>query len=163
VYPLPMTSTPPHMTMTDRLALWTATLGPVGRFPAAPGTAGSAVAALAAPWLFLPLGPAGRLLVLCVVFVIGALAASRAERLLGRKDPGPVVIDEVLGQWIALWPLSTADPWAMLLAFALFRILDMTKPPPIRQSERWLPGGYGIMLDDALAGAAAALVLWVAW
>jgi len=158
-----MTSTIPPMSISDRLALWTATLGPVGRFPVTPGTAGSAVAALAAPWVFLPLGPTGRLLVLALVFILGALAASRAEILLGRKDPGPVVIDEVLGQWMALLPLSAADPWAMLAAFVLFRILDMTKPPPIRQSERWLPGGYGVMIDDALAGAAAALVLWAIW
>ncbi|NDY57482.1 phosphatidylglycerophosphatase A [Desulfovibrio sulfodismutans] len=151
------------MSVSDRLALWTATLGPVGRFPVVPGTAGSAVAALAAPWVFLPLGPAGRLLVLALVFVLGAMAASRAETLLGRKDPGPVVIDEVLGQWMALLPLSAAEPWAILLAFVLFRILDMTKPPPIRQSERWLPGGYGVMIDDALAGAASALVLWAIW
>jgi phosphatidylglycerophosphatase A len=151
------------MSISDRLALWTATLGPVGSFPVAPGTAGSAVAALAAPWVFLPLGPAGRLLVLALVFVLGAMAASRAEILLGRKDPGPVVIDEVLGQWMALMPLSTAEPWAMLAAFVLFRILDMTKPPPIRQSERWLPGGYGVMIDDALAGTASALVLWAIW
>ncbi|WP_442877378.1 phosphatidylglycerophosphatase A family protein [Desulfolutivibrio sp.] len=158
-----MSSTTPPLTASDRLALWTATLGPVGRFPVTPGTAGSAVAVLAAPWVFLPLGPTGRLLVLALVFVLGALAASRAEILLGRKDPGPVVIDEVLGQWMALLPLSAAEPWAMLLAFVLFRVLDMTKPPPIRQSEHWLPGGYGVMLDDALAGAAAALVLWAIW
>ena len=151
----------PIPTLSDRLALWTATLGPVGRFPLTPGTAGSAVAALAAPYLFLPLGPAGRVLALALVFAAGALAAGRAERLLGRKDPGPVVIDEVLGQWLALSPLATAEPWPMLAAFALFRVLDMTKPPPIRQSEHWLPGGYGIMLDDALAGALAALVLWM--
>lgn len=149
------------MTPLDRLALWTATLGPVGRFPLTPGTAGSAVAALAAPSVFLPLGPAGRVFVLALVFVLGSLAASRAEIVLGRKDPGPVVVDEVLGQWIALLPLSAAAPWPMAAAFVLFRIFDMTKPPPIRQSEHWLPGGFGIMLDDVLAGICAAFVLWL--
>ncbi len=154
-----MSSTSPPPTFADRIALCTATLGPVGRCPLAPGTAGSAVAVLAAPLLFLPLSTPGRLLVLAVLFVLGAMAATRAERLLNRKDPGPVVIDEVLGQWIALMPLSAADPWGMASAFVLFRILDMTKPPPIRQSERWLPHGYGIMIDDVLAGVVAALIL----
>jgi phosphatidylglycerophosphatase A len=74
-----------------------------------------------------------------------------------------VVIDEVLGQWIALMPLSAADPWGMASAFVLFRVLDMTKPPPIRQSERWLPHGYGIMIDDVLAGVVAALILMLVW
>ncbi len=149
--------------LTDRIALFLATLGPVGRFPLAPGTAGSAVAALAAPFLFLPLGPVGRLALLAVLFAAGSWAATRAERILGRKDPGCVVIDEVLGQWLALVPLTRPDPWAIAAGFVLFRVLDMTKPPPIRQSERWLPRGGGIMLDDALAGGLAAVVLWAVW
>ncbi|MFZ5812059.1 MAG: phosphatidylglycerophosphatase A [Thermodesulfobacteriota bacterium] len=149
--------------LSDKVALSLATLGPVGRFPRAPGTAGSAVAALAAPFLFLPLGPWGRFAALLMVFAVGTWAAGRVERILGRRDPGCVVIDEVLGQWAALFPLSTPDPWAILCGFVLFRILDMTKPPPLRQSETWLPGGGGIMLDDALAGALAACVLWVVW
>jgi len=161
VYPGAMTSYPCPPRLWDRIALWTATLGPVGRFPLTPGSAGSAVAVLAAPYVFLPLGGAGRLLVLALVFVVGALAATRAEALFCRKDPGQVVIDEVLGQWLALFPLSTAEPWPMLWAFVLFRLLDMTKPPPIRQSEHWLPAGYGVMLDDAVAGAFAALILWL--
>ncbi|QLA17005.1 phosphatidylglycerophosphatase A family protein [Desulfolutivibrio sulfoxidireducens] len=154
-------SRPHHpLAVPDRIALFLATLGPVGRFPRAPGTAGSAVALLAAPFLFLPLGPWGRLAILAALFAAGFWAATRAERILGRPDPGCVVIDEVLGQWMALLPLSSPDPWAILAGFALFRILDMTKPPPIRQSESWLPRGGGIMLDDALAGGLTALILW---
>lgn len=163
MYPRHMPQPDTKRTRFDNVALFLATLGPVGGFPRAPGTAGSAVAALAAPFLFLPLGPWGRLAALLIVFAVGTWAAGRAERILGRADPGCVVIDEVLGQWVALVPLSSPDPWAILSGFVLFRILDMTKPPPLRQSETWLPGGGGIMLDDALAGALSACVLWLVW
>jgi phosphatidylglycerophosphatase A len=130
----------------------------------APGTAGSLVALLLAPWLFLPLGPWGRCGVLVLVFFLGAWAAGRAETLLGRKDPGEVVVDELLGQWLAyaLLPVHTqGSPLdaALILGFVLFRILDIVKPGPIRRCETLLPGGFGVMLDDAAAGAMAACLL----
>ena len=81
-------------------------LGIAGLSPKAPGTAGSALAALLAPLLFLPLPLWGRLLFLAVIVVTGGLAATRAEILLGRTDPGEVVIDELVGVWIALLPLG---------------------------------------------------------
>lgn len=147
------------MINNDRLSLLVSTLGPVGKMPCAPGTWGSAAALMAAPLLFLPFPLFWRIVILAVVFVGGGLAATRAERLLGTKDPGCVVIDEVLGQWMTLLPLAAPSPFELLLGFVLFRTFDILKPQPVRASERWLPDGYGIMIDDALAGVYAGICL----
>lgn len=142
-----------------------ATLGPVGRIPWAPGTWGSAAAVLLAPFCFVPLPVWGRCMLLLAVFVVGTWVSGRAERALGRKDPGCVVIDELLGQWTALLPLTVPDIihtprlWEFALAFVLFRGFDILKPFPIRQVERSLPGGLGIMADDFVAGLIAAVIL----
>ena len=159
--------------LVDEVVLGMARLGPAGLSPKAPGTVGSAVAAVAAPWLFLPLSLPWRLAVLAVLFVIGGLCATRAERLLGRKDPSSVVVDELVGQWLALLPLGlvsgsvpgpaagpTAAPVLLLAAgFCLFRLFDIWKPGPIDDSQDWLPDGWGVMIDDVLAGLFALLVL----
>ena len=78
-----------------------------------------------------------------------------------RKDPQFVVVDEVIGQWIALAGAASLNWKSFLAAFALFRLFDIWKPPPVRQLES-LPGGWGINLDDVMAGVYAALVLWAA-
>jgi phosphatidylglycerophosphatase A len=148
------------MKRTDFIALAVARLGPLGLSPKMPGTVGSAAAALLAPWLFLPLPPWARLLVLGGIFVLGAQAASRVEKILAQEDPGQINIDELLGQWMTLLPLAHAKPGAILLGFVFFRLFDILKPWPIRRSEHWLPGGYGVMLDDLLAGVYAAACLW---
>lgn len=139
-----------------------ARLGVAGLSPVAPGTAGSLLAAFAAPWLFLPLGWIGRIAVLALIFVIGALAAGKVEELRGRKDPGEVVVDELLGQWITYLPFAALGPVELGLGFLLFRLFDILKPWPVRASETWLPGGWGVMIDDALAGAYAMAVLGLA-
>ncbi len=143
----------------DALCLSFSTLGHVGRMPKGPGTAGSLVAVLLAPVLFLPLSPGGRLLAAAALFVAGGLAAGRAEKALGRKDPGCVVIDEVLGQWLTFLPFSDLPLWQMLVGFGLFRLFDIAKPWPVRRSETWLRGGFGIMIDDVVAGAYACAAL----
>jgi phosphatidylglycerophosphatase A len=79
----------------------------------------------------------------------------------GRKDPQIIVIDEVLGQWLTLTGAMRFDFWTFVLAFGLFRLFDIWKPPPIRLIEQ-VPGGAGIVLDDMAAGAYAALVLFLA-
>jgi len=79
----------------------------------------------------------------------------------GAADPGQVVIDEVLGVWLALAGVTTLNWKSWILAFALFRFFDILKPPPIRQLET-LPGGVGIIADDLAAGACAALVIFAA-
>ena len=147
--------------MANAIAVFIATLGPVGRLPGAPGTWGSAAALAAAPWCFMPLPLAGRLAALALVLALGTWAAARAETALGRKDPGCVVVDELLGQWAAFLPFhlsgaGQAMPLDLLGLFALFRFFDILKPWPIRAVERSVPGGLGIMLDDLLAGVFAA-------
>ncbi|MFW5486977.1 MAG: phosphatidylglycerophosphatase A [Desulfovibrio sp.] len=136
------------------------TLGFFGRSPVAPGTVGSLVAALLARPLFLhnPLWLKGILLV--ALFFVGGWCAGQAERVMGRKDPGQVVIDEVLGQWIVFLPFTQLGLWQLAAGFVLFRIFDIAKPWPVRASEKWLPGGYGIMIDDVLAGLYAMICLW---
>jgi len=143
------------------LASLVACLGPLGKAPKAPGTMGSAVAALSAPWLFLTLPLWGRGAVLFALFFAGAFAANRMEKVLGLKDPRCVIMDEVVGQWVTFLPFAALAPPKILAGFLLFRFFDILKPWPVRSSERWLPGGFGVMIDDVLAGIYAALGLWV--
>ena len=147
---------------SDQLALGIARLGVAGLSPIGPGTCGSFVAVLLAPWCFMPLPVYWQLAVLAAVFLVGSWAAGRAEQILHEKDPGEVVVDELLGQWIAIMPLgAVVNPWQLLAAFILFRVLDIAKPWPIRASENWLPGGWGVMLDDLIGGVGAAAILWL--
>ena len=143
------------MTPWEKIVLCYSRVGGAGLCPAGPGTAGSAVAAIAAHWLFLPLPILARLAVVIGIFLTGALAAGMAERLLGRSDPGEVVIDELLGVWLVLLPFQESDWRLLLAAFVFFRIFDIWKPGPIHASENWLPGGYGIMIDDVVAAVPA--------
>jgi phosphatidylglycerophosphatase A len=151
----------------NHLALLVSTAGYVGFFPVAPGTAGS-LAALALYAMLRWVGePVVETAAIVVVFAAGVWASSRAERLLGTEDPGPVVIDEVLGMLITLaWmPLSIT---AVGVGFLCFRVFDVVKPYPARQLER-APGGWGIMLDDAMAGVYGHLAIrlcvwmWPGW
>lgn len=149
-----------------RLGVRIATLGPIGRLPWAPGTWGSAAATILAPLCFIPLSGGGRLTLLCCLLILGTWAAGVAERFFDRTDPGCVVIDEVLGLWIAVWPVPPPslvvdpEPWTLLAGLVLFRCFDILKPWPIRTVERHTPGGLGVMLDDVVAGGLAALCLW---
>ena len=152
---------PASFSAPNRLALFLATLGPLGRMPKAPGTWGSGAALVVAPWCFMPLPLYARMVALGLILVVGAWAAGRAEKLLGRKDPGCVVVDELLGQWVAFAPFhlagwSQAMPLDLLELFVLFRFFDILKPWPIRAVDRGVPGGIGVMLDDLLAGLFAA-------
>ncbi|MDL2216236.1 phosphatidylglycerophosphatase A [Desulfovibrio sp. OttesenSCG-928-M14] len=144
--------------MRDLILLAYARVGFAGLSPVAPGTCGSFVALLLAPFLFMPLPLWGRLLLLLFVFASGAFASGRAEQLLGQSDPSEVVIDEVLGQWITFLPFAALGPREYLAGFVLFRFFDILKPWPVRQLEA-LGGGLGIMVDDAAAGVYAMLCL----
>ncbi len=95
------------------------------------------------------------------MFFAGAFAANRMEKVLGLKDPRCVIMDEVVGQWVTFLPFAALAPPKILAGFLLFRFFDILKPWPVRSSERWLPGGFGVMIDDVLAGIYAALGLWV--
>jgi phosphatidylglycerophosphatase A len=135
----------------------------LGYVPKAPGTAGSLGALALAWWLHTYQGvPAAGFAVYAFLLLAPASwAAGRVAEDLGSKDPQIVVIDELLGQWIALAGASTLNWKSWLAAFALFRIFDIWKPPPVRQMER-IAGGAGIVLDDVMAGIYAALVLYCA-
>ncbi|MBT4978366.1 MAG: phosphatidylglycerophosphatase A [Gemmatimonadetes bacterium] len=129
-----------------------ATLFFSGYAPIAPGTAGTAVVAVLY-WLFFlvspPLGVVGWLVVLLVAFAVGVYTADKAAPEWG-KDPGQVVVDEGVGFLFTVALLPT-DIWTVIVAFFVFRVLDIIKPPPARQLEA-LPGGWGIVVDDVVAG-----------
>jgi phosphatidylglycerophosphatase A len=133
-----------------------------GFAPKGPGTAGS-LAALAIAILIHAVYGSGRVtfLVLAALLVVPGIWAAgvmaKRERL---EDPGIVVVDEVIGQWITLAGASTLNWKSWLAAFVLFRLLDIWKPPPARQFER-LPGGLGIVADDVMAGLYGALAIFV--
>lgn len=101
-----------------------------------------------------------QLLFIAGIVVLGIWAAFRTERLLGMKDPGKVVVDEVAGQMISLLPLTflVDGPWFVwvIVSFNLFRLFDIFKPYPARRFEA-LPGGFGIMADDLVAGIYGAI------
>jgi phosphatidylglycerophosphatase A len=136
-----------------------ASFGYVGFAPVAPGTVGSA----AAIPLFLLLRRAGspwlEIAVCGVLVVAGAWSARLAERALGVEDPGPVVIDEVLGMLVSL--LFLPGTWPVIVAaFIAFRVFDVVKPWPAGRLED-VPGGWGVMADDVMAGVYANLTIQI--
>lgn len=152
------------MRLKDQLVLYFCRLGVAGLDPKAPGTWGTAMACLLAPYIFLPLNLWLRAGLLLALFFLGAVAATRAEKLLDRKDPGEVVIDELVGVWLVLLPFPDPSFFMVLAAFVAFRIFDIAKPWPVKASENWLPAGYGIMIDDVVAGLWALLCVGaLAW
>lgn len=131
-----------------------------GLVPVAPGTFGSAAALL--PWLALRnLSIPLYVLALVVAFAIGVWAANVVIAQLRIDDPGAIVWDEFVGQWIAWMPLLwIATDWRWMLAgFGLFRLFDIWKPWPVGWADRVWSGGFGVMADDVLAGLYAAGVL----
>ena len=147
----------------SRLAYLIATVGGVGRLPAAPGTWGSAVALPPAWAIQYYGGPWALLLATALVFGLGCWAAAVHIRATGREDPSEVVIDEVAGQWLVLVP-APADPLLYLAGFLAFRVLDINKPWPASWADREVHGGLGAMLDDLLAAVYGCLAMgaWVA-
>jgi phosphatidylglycerophosphatase A len=119
-----------------------------GYAPVASGTVGSLVTAVAL-WL-LPFTPYRIAVTLVVVVLLGIWAGSRVERVLGRKDPGLIVIDEVAGMLLSMILLPRRLP-VLITAFLLFRLFDVWKPFPARESQA-LTGGMGVMVDDLIAG-----------
>ena len=129
----------------------------LGYSPVASGTAGSA-GAFAVAWLLTFLPPsipyaAAALVIVIVTFVLGVPLGDWAEKRYGKKDPSPFVLDEVMGFFVALCYFWTARPALdeLVVVFFLFRVFDVIKPPPARKIES-LRGGWGIMLDDGIAG-----------
>ncbi len=156
-----MSSNPPPKRRWDA-AFLVATWFGCGLVPAAPGTAGSLAALAIAIALYAGYGSGRGTFVLLAAILLGpgiwaADVIAKRERM---QDPRLVVVDEVIGQWITLAGASTQNWKSWLAAFMLFRILDIWKPPPVRQLER-LPGGWGIVADDVMAGLYGALAIFV--
>jgi phosphatidylglycerophosphatase A len=120
-----------------------------GLAPIAPGTAGSALGLLLfIPALYAPL--AMQLGLIFISFVLGVWVSDRVAKHMEVKDPGGIVWDEFVGMWITLLWLPSLF-W-LLPAFLLFRLFNIWKPWPVRIADEKLAGGFGIMLDDVLAG-----------
>ncbi len=144
----------------NRAALLLATCGGLGYAPWAPGTAGS-LAAMGSGYALttlIGLSPLWLALGAVVLFVPAVRAAEVAETHFSITDPRAVVIDEVVGQWLALAAAAPDKPVHWALGFALFRAFDILKPYPIRRFER-LPGGWGVVGDDFAAGLYAMMIL----
>jgi phosphatidylglycerophosphatase A len=143
--------------LLDRLTLVFATGFGAGYSPVASGTVGTVVAIpifiLLSQW-----GTLGVLAGLTVIAVLGIPAADHMERSLGTSDPGKVVIDEIAGFLLAMAgsPVAVSH---IVAGFFLFRFFDIVKPPPVRQAERYLRGGLGVVADDLLAGVYAWICL----
>lgn len=169
---LPQAATP-----ADRRAVRVATVGGVGFAPWAPGTAGALVAVglfVAGVLVFgafdsevAARGMAGGFgLVAVTLFFVGSMASDRAESVFGRVDDGRIVVDELMGQILALLPVLGFLPSLSLFdfsvgvvtAFVAFRGFDIAKPGPVRWAERRFSGGWGVMADDGVAGGLAAVV-----
>jgi phosphatidylglycerophosphatase A len=149
-------------TTIDALAIAIATAGGAGFVPKAPGTAGSAAGVALYVLVETAHGGAYFLHVILFLLIAGTLAAHRVETLWGH-DSQRIVIDEVIGQLIA-FGLSAGrmelSVFSVLAGFALFRLFDIVKPPPLRRLEK-LPGGAGVIADDVGAGLYALGVMTV--
>ncbi len=140
-----------------RLIMFIATGAYTGYLPKAPGTWGTLVA-LPLNLLLLLLPGQGYAISLAVILVLAVYTAGAAEKILDRKDPGAIVIDEIIGMLITLIG-APANPVVWLMAFLLFRLFDILKPWPVSWADRHLNGGLGIVMDDLLAGVYAWLCL----
>ena len=150
------------------IATWFAS----GLLPIAPGTWGSLAAIPFALLFYLYTGPYVIIFATIALFFIGVWASNNIERSAQKKDPGFIVVDEVVGQWIAMFPLSfliilhdqgfTYFKFTSIsaVAFIAFRIFDIWKPWPVRNIDKSIPGGLGIMLDDVIAGVYSLIVTY---
>jgi phosphatidylglycerophosphatase A len=168
----------PPKPVRPKWAWWVATGFGSGLLRPAPGTQGSLAALVAWVGLVVLLRPLPHVVFDCLLglsALLMAFASVAASGVVVRqsesKDPGYVVSDEWTGMWLALWPtrrlISNAvggGGWelaaaALFAAFLLFRLFDIWKPPPIRRFER-LPGGWGVTMDDVVAGVLAGLIVY---
>jgi phosphatidylglycerophosphatase A len=139
--------------MKKRLSLTLASAFYIGFIPGAPGT----YASIATTLVFLAIyclahrvSPSLHIISICLISLIGVFVSGETSRNAGIEDPAFVVIDEVAGQLLTFL-FFPVNAWNLILGLVAFRIFDMWKPFPIRKLES-LPGGFGIMADDLLAG-----------
>lgn len=147
-----------------RAAVFVATVGYCGYFPVAPGTIGSLAGLVVYLLVRWSQSPVVEIALIVLLFAVGVWAGTTAERYFGGIDPGPIVIDEVVGMLITLAFIPVGLSGAVA-GFVLFRLFDVVKPFPARQLER-LHGGLGVMADDVMAAVYAnvtlRLLLWAA-
>ena len=141
----------------DRAVVFLATGAMIGFVPVAPGTFGTLLGIPIAFGLAQVAVPAAVILLLALT-AASAWISGQAERIFGSKDPGRIVIDEIVGMAVTLvgLPLNLATVCA---GFIVFRCLDILKPPPIRWFDSHIKGGWGVVLDDVVAGVMANMVI----
>jgi len=147
------------MTFKQRIVIFFSSGFYIGKVPVVPGTFGSLVGLI----FCLVLSRLDIVFVLCSIAFTIAFSiwiSDQAERLLARKDPGEIVIDEIAGMMVTMAGLPFTV-FSVVFGFMLFRILDILKPFPIRYLEKKVPGGAGIVMDDIAAGVMGNIVLRV--
>lgn len=144
--------------MKDGIARVIATVFYVGHIPFAPGTWGT-LAAIPLYYLISGIPHYLYIVLTLIIILVSVWASSITERIYRIKDPGFIVADEVCGYLVTmiLVPPTLTN---IVAGFVLFRLFDIVKPPPSRQMER-LPGGWGIVMDDVLAGVYGCIVLHI--
>ena len=133
----------------------------IGWIPVAPGTIASLAMALIF-WFFVPVAPVYQYAIIFLLFIGTRLTLGFVVRKYGAKDESCIVLDEFLGMAVALF-LVPREWWLYVIAFLIFRIFDIVKPWPISWVEQRVPGAYGIILDDVIAGAGAAIITHLIW
>lgn len=144
-------------TLAHRLGVLVATCGYIGYAPVAPGTFGSAAGLVVFAAVRWSGSPVVELVTIAVLFAVGIWSGTVAEHHFGGVDPGPIVMDEVVGMLITL-ALLPVTPAGAIVGFFVFRILDIVKPWPSGGFEK-LPGGLGVMADDGMAAVYGNLVM----
>jgi len=152
------------MNFKEKVVLFIATGCFIGKIPFAPGTFGS-LAGILLCFILSKTGELAAIFCLVVFIIFSIWIATDAEKILKKKDPGSIVIDEIAGMAVTLIGLPF-NVFYVATGFIVFRFLDISKPLPIRYIEKRMPGGAGIVLDDAAAGIIANVILriiQVAW
>ena len=142
----------------EKIALTLATVLYAGYIPKIPGTMGSLAAILfwaLLMWCKIPQNV--YLILLLIIIILGIIASTISEKIIGKTDPGQIVIDEFAGILITMFTIPFSLKYA-IIGFIIFRIYDILKPFPINIIQK-LPKGYGIMFDDILAGFFSFIIL----
>lgn len=145
------------MTFKDKVIIFIATGGGLGKIPIAPGTFGT-LAGILFVLGFNKLGPKYETIFVVVFIIFAILISDMAEAILKQKDPGCIVIDEIAGYVVTMVGISLSLN-TIVAGFILFRFFDIIKPFPVKYFEKNFKGGSGIVLDDLVAGILSSAVL----
>ena len=145
------------MNFISKLSVAVATGGYIGKIPFAPGTFGS-LPGLLLYWVMAQMHTGYAVVLTLAVIAAAVWSAGRAEAVMGQKDPGAIVIDEIAGMAVVFVGLPLSWPLAVS-GFVLFRIFDIIKPFPVGWLERRFDGGLGVVIDDVAAGLICRVIL----